>query len=274
MKNRRHRPFLKWAGNKYRCLNEILLRLPTGPCLIEPFAGSSAVFLNTHYPKNIISDQNQDLIHLYQHLQQEGPDFINHCRQWFRPEYNQAEAFYQLRHQFNQSQNNYERSGLFLYLNRHAFNGLCRFNRKGEFNVPFGRYTKPYFPEQELLFFWEKTKNCKIIQADYQTTFKKAKANDIVYCDPPYLPISKTAYFTAYTKNIFDLEQQKTLAKLAYQSAQKGIHVLISNHDTVYARQLYQDANQIYSFPVQRNISAKGNQRQKVQELLVYYAPK
>jgi len=269
-----HRPFLKWAGNKYRCLKHILPHLPASNRLIEPFAGSAAVFLNTNYAHNLIGDQNRDLINLYQQLQLQGATFIEACRAWFQPKFNCAEQFYHLRRHFNHSQDNIERACLFLYLNRHAFNGLCRFNQQGHYNVPFGRYDAPYFPERELLYFCNKAKVCEIIESPYQTCFEMAQNQDVIYCDPPYFPRSKTSSFTAYTKESFNVEQQEELAAHAIKACARGAHVLISNHDLPESRALYHQANQIFSFAVTRNIAAQGNKRKQVQELIAYFKPK
>lgn len=269
-----HRPFLKWAGNKYRCLQHILPHLPAANRLIEPFAGSAAVFLNTNYASNLIGDQNLDLINLYQQLQRQGKPFIDICRFWFQPKYNCAEQFYHLRKHFNACQDIIERASLFLYLNRHAFNGLCRFNKKGQFNVPFGRYLQPYFPEQELLYFWQKSSSCEIISTNFNTCFELAQPKDLIYCDPPYFPHSKTASFIAYTKDSFDDQQQQILAELALNASHNGAHVLISNHDIPKARALYHKASALFSFPVTRSIAAQGNKRKQVQELLAYFKPK
>ena len=150
------RPFLKWPGNKYRCLASIIPALPKSNRLIEPFAGSGAVFLNSHYADYLLGEKNIHLIRLYQHLQNDKDNFIDYCAQWFQSKFNQKEAFYQLRRRFNESNNHKLKSALFLYLNRHGYNGLCRFNLKGEFNVPFGSYIKPYFPVVEMQHFHQK----------------------------------------------------------------------------------------------------------------------
>jgi DNA adenine methylase len=164
------KPFLKWAGNKHqivRHIRSILDTLPPGSRLIEPFVGSGAVFLNTRYPRYLLSDVNQDLIHLYQTLQSEGQNFIDYCRSFFVPENNTPDRFYELRVTFNTTQNKTLKAALFLYLNRHCYNGLCRYNAKNGFNVPFGRYSKPYFPEQEMWAFYEKSREA-VFRSDLQ----------------------------------------------------------------------------------------------------------
>ena len=147
------RPFLKWAGNKYHCLHHILSLLPKTNRLIEPFTGSGAIFVNTNYPNYLLAEANQDLIHLFHYLQQEGEPFINYCQTLFCSENNSETKYYMLRENFNLSQDPRTRAVLFLYLNRHGYNGLCRYNQQNVYNVPFGRYKKPYFPRQEMQFF-------------------------------------------------------------------------------------------------------------------------
>ena len=152
------RPFLKWAGGKYRLVERILAELPAGPRLVEPFAGSAALFLNAPFTRALICDRNQDLISLFRCVQDEGEDFIAYCREFFLPETNTLDAFLELRARFNAGGDIREKSALLLYLNRHCFNGLVRYNSRGSFNVPFGRYIRPSFPEKELRAFWRKTR--------------------------------------------------------------------------------------------------------------------
>jgi len=120
------RPFLKWAGNKYQILSRIVQELPQGSRLIEPFAGSGAVFLNTDFDRYLINDINPDLIGLFETLKQRGEAFIDYAAGFFTPRYNGEKAYYRLRDRFNRTRDVSEKSALFLYLNRHGYNGLCR----------------------------------------------------------------------------------------------------------------------------------------------------
>jgi len=266
------RPFLKWAGNKYRVLKHILPELPAGDCLIEPFAGSCAVFLNTDYPRYLISDVNPDLIRLFQVLQQEGEPFIHYAQKFFTPQNNNEQRFYQLRHQFNTTRDSTRKAALFLYLNRHCYNGLCRYNKSHQFNVPFGRYKRPYFPEQEMRRFHVKAQQAEFICQDFRKTMSQARSGSVIYADPPYIPLNTTAYFTRYSSNEFDLHEQEALAREAEQAAQKNIPVLISNHDTPFSRKIYQSAA-LFHFKVQRSISCNGQQRNEAAELLALFKP-
>lgn len=267
----RMRPFLKWAGNKYRLLDQILKILPPSNRLIEPFLGSGAVFLNSTYRSYLLGERNQDLIGLYNYIKQGGPQFIHYCSKWFSGQYNNPSSFYLLRELFNQLNFTRKRAALFLYLNRHGYNGLCRYNNRGEFNVPFGRYVKPYFPLKEMNYFYHRCQHhVEFFQGDFRNMFAKAIAGDIIYCDPPYVPLSKSANFSAYTNKLFTLDDQIALANLAKAYASNNIPVIISNHDTEFTREHYKDATLI-SFPVKRLISCKSHQRDPVQEILAIF---
>lgn len=263
-------PFLKWAGSKYRVLSHIKKLLPAGSCLIEPFVGSGAVFLNTDYPKYLLADANADLIAVFQLLQKEGPQFIKECMKKFTPENNCEEVYYKFRNEFNACKESELRSRLFVYLNRHGYNGLCRYNASGGFNVPFGRYEKPNMDAGRVDFFYEHAKKAKFSCSGFIETMQKAKAGDVVYCDPPYVPLSSTSYFTAYHNLGFGKEEQIKLAEEAKRLAKINIPVLISNHDTPFTREIYAGA-EIVSFEIQRLISRDATNRNKVHEILALF---
>lgn len=264
------KPFLKWAGNKYQILDHIKSSLPKGNRLIEPFVGSGAIFLNTDYSQNLLTDSNQDLINVYQHLQKEGMIFIEYCKTFFDAANNSKLVFYAFRDQFNATEDARLKSALFLYLNKHCFNGLCRYNNQGEFNTPFGKYKKPYFPEKEMLFFYQKAQDAEFRQSDFVATMEEAIRGDVVYCDPPYVPLSKTANFTSYSTGGFNADQQEQLANMAKKLAKKGVPVIISNHHTEFVLKIYKDAH-IQKFDVQRYISCNGGHRGKAKEVLAVF---
>ena len=240
--------------------------------MIEPFLGSGAVFLNTQYDSYLVGDTNPDLINLYKQLTSEGESFIKYCRKFFNAKNNCEEKYYRYREEFNSLQQSRKKSALFLYLNRHGYNGLCRYNSKGGFNTPFGRYTKPYFPNKEMLNFTETAKKVIFECANFDETMQQARKGDVVYCDPPYAPLTETAYFTDYHIGGFNWEDQELLAKTAEWLAKKGIQTVISNHDTKEVRKLYKSAGAKFkSFEVQRNISCNGKARDKVTELLAIF---
>lgn len=269
---KKNRAFLKWAGGKYPLLDDIKRYLPQGDCLIEPFVGAGSVFLNTDFSRYVLADINSDLIDLYNIVKTQPDAYVAAARGLFIPQTNCAETYYQLRNEFNLSREPFRRATLFLYLNRHGYNGLCRYNLRGEFNVPFGRYKRPYFPEAELYHFAKKAKNASFFCESYAESMARAVDNSVVYCDPPYAPLSATANFTAYHTNSFSLEQQIHLAALAEGLVDRQIPVLISNHDTAMTRIWYQPAK-LHVVKVRRSISSNGGTRKKVDELLALYRP-
>jgi len=266
------RSFLKWAGNKFQLLDKIKAVLPPGKRLIEPFAGSGVVSLNTDYASYFLSDNNGDLINLFNALKEDGTKFIEYTRKWFVPENNQADRYYQYRTEFNSETDPYRKSALFIYLNRHSFNGLCRYNASGVFNVPFGLYDKPLFPEEAMLHFCKKSKRAVFEEADFTAVMENAEQGDVIYCDPPYVPLSDTAKFTAYSAGAFNEAEQIKLASHAEQCARRGIPVILSNHDTPYTRELYKNA-EIQSFEVNRHISRDWRTRKPVKEVLAVFLP-
>jgi DNA adenine methylase len=160
---------------------------------------------------------------------------------------------------------------LFLYLNRHGYNGLCRYNKRGGYNVPFGRYKHPYFPKLELQYFAKKAQRAIFKQGDFATAFQAIETNDVIYCDPPYSPINRTANFTAYAGNSFTDADQKRLVHCALQAKTQGIPTVISNHHVDFTKQLYKEADKKLFFQVQRSISQQGQGRVKVKEVLALY---
>lgn len=238
--------------------------------MIEPFVGAGSIFLNTDYEHYLLADINHDLISCFQYLQSEKQIFIEYCRQFFQEQYNIKESFLNLRTQFNATNDKRLKAALFLYLNRHCFNGLMRYNQEGQFNTSFGEYRKPYFPDVEMLAFVNKLQSAEFICSDYKKTMEKAITGDIIYCDPPYVPLSVTANFTKYHSTGFNRSDQENLVFMARKLAKKGIPVIISNHDTEFVQNLYFGAN-IISFDVQRSISCQGNKRGKAPELLAVF---
>ena len=266
--NKKNRAFLKWAGGKFTLTEQINHRLPRGKRLIEPFVGAGSVFLNSDFDEYLLNDINPDLIEMYKIIKRKPKQFIDDAKYYFQDKFNDEATYYEIRREFNASEDVYQRSLLFLYMNRHGYNGLCRYNKSGGFNVPFGRYKKPYFPEKELLFFAEKAKKATFTCRPYQKLFQYLRDDDVLYCDPPYVPLSKSASFTSYASSGFSLDDQANLAKLARQSK---CSVLVSNHDTTLTQELYRDAICDH-IKVSRTISSKSSTRQPVAELFALFA--
>ncbi|WP_045466824.1 Dam family site-specific DNA-(adenine-N6)-methyltransferase [Vibrio hyugaensis] len=268
---KKQRAFLKWAGGKYGLVEDIQRHLPPARKLVEPFVGAGSVFLNTDYDQYLLADINPDLINLYNLLKERPEEYISEAKRWFVAENNRKEAYLSIRAEFNNTDDVMYRSLAFLYMNRFGFNGLCRYNKKGGFNVPFGSYKKPYFPEAEMEFFAEKAKKATFVCEGYPEAFSRARKGSVVYCDPPYAPLSNTANFTSYAGNGFTLDDQAALADIAERAAtERGIPVLISNHDTTLTRRLYHGA-ELSVVKVKRTISRNGSGRNKVDELLALF---
>ncbi|HBQ3059775.1 TPA: Dam family site-specific DNA-(adenine-N6)-methyltransferase [Klebsiella pneumoniae] len=248
---------IKWAGGKTRAMPELLKHLPKADCLIEPFVGSGTVFMNTEYRSYVLCDSNPNLINFFIQLTGRPADTIAACREVFNGG-NNAEEFYKRRAEFNSLTQKAHldpdaallHAAYFLYLNRHTYNGLYRENLKGEFNSPFGKYTAPYFPENEMRLFAEKANDTKAIfmHSDFRLSIRSvvyASDDAVIYCDPPYIPASKTANFTAYGKP-FTLDDHR----------QFGTRAVISNSDTPETREIYSAFN-LHAFSVRRSVSAK-----------------
>lgn len=277
-----NKPFLKWAGNKFRVLPHLIPHIGDPKRYIEPFGGSLSVALNISADEYILNDINKDLYCLYTNVDKE---FVGECRELFTDDNNTRERYLELRKEFNSEQDCRKRAKLFLYLNKHAFNGLSRYNSKGEYNVPYGKEnkdsktgrivkTKAHFPEQELNYFRDVFSNRKVeffnTSFSDEALYKNVSSGDVVYFDPPYIPVSDTANFTDYATERFSYEQQVQLAELAESLTNRGAKVIVSNHDTPVSRELYKNA-QIYPIEVRRSISAKGSSRKKANELIAVY---
>ncbi|MGQ7120985.1 DNA adenine methylase, partial [Escherichia sp. HC-CC4] len=206
---------LKWAGNKTAIMSELKKYLPAGPRLVEPFAGSCAVMMETDYPSYLVADINPDLINLYKKIAADCEAFISRTRTLFE-EANSDLAYYNIRQEFNYSTEitDFMKAIYFLYLNRHGYRGLCRYNKSGHFNIPYGNYKNPYFPEKEIRAFAEKAQRATFICASFDETLAMLKAGDVVYCDPPY-----DGTFSGYHTDGFTEDDQYHLASvLEYRS--------------------------------------------------------
>jgi len=265
-----HRSPLKWAGNKWKVLPRLKPRLPPGQTLYEPFVGSGVVFLNTEYDHYVLNDANADLILFYRVLKRHRIEFIDYARRYFTPRHNNRRMYERLRERFNYSDDPVDRAALLLYLNRHGYNGLFRVNSDGLFNVPFGRYKAPYFPDEELRRFMRKARRARFVCGDFGPVIERAGTGDVIYGDPPYVPLSDTSNFTSYTRTGFSYDNQVRLANLMRQAAARGAATLLSNHDTPVTRRLYRDAF-CERFLVQRSISCNGAARGMAREVLASF---
>jgi DNA adenine methylase len=184
--------------------------------------GGGAMFLHLISQKNrrlaaYISDINTELINAYVAVKDSVEQLITLLTQ-HEIEYNKApeEYYYKLRDNYNPTDNK-ERAARFIALNRTCFNGLYRVNRNGSFNVPWGKYKNPSICDSDNLrnaSYLLRNCNVTIKAADYKDILlQNAKEGDFIYLDPPYSPVSSTAYFTSYTDNGFQIRNKRSLLK-------------------------------------------------------------
>lgn len=277
-----NKSFLKWAGGKFdlvpTILPLILESLGKDGRYIEPFLGGGALALNLplSVPK-MLNDINPGVVEVWTSLKRDPEAFIEYAASFFQSGfYNTEPRYYKQRDAFNfavKHGGGNLTAALFLYLNRHCFNGLCRFNKSGEFNVPYGRYKTIYFPEKELRHAGEVMKNATISNLDFVDIMNMAEENDVVYCDPPYVPISASSSFVGYSKGGFTLDDQVKLVSRAVRLRDRGVTVIISNNDTPLTRRMYKNADEVKKVLVSKRISCKGDGRKKQGELIAIYKP-
>ncbi|SHH46722.1 DNA adenine methylase [Ferrimonas marina] len=267
------RPFLKWPGGKSRLGHFLLPHIDSGQGLVEPFVGSASAYLASGYDKALLADANPDLIAVYSHLKADPGAFVSDLERLFTTKNNTESAYYGLRDRFNRCRDSRKRALLFVYLNRHGYRGLIRYNQSGGFNVPYGHYRKPALPTERLLKAAQRLEQCAILCQSYQDTMRLAKPGDVIYCDPPYSPLPGRNSFTEYSTGGFQHSDHLELARLALEASQTGIKVVISNHDTESTRALYQAADHVEQFDVARAIGSHHAEK-SVRELLAIYLPK
>lgn len=264
------RPFLKWAGGKYHQLPDIDRLIPAGLRLIEPFVGGGSVFINSDkHASFLLGDVNADLIHLYQMLAVAPEAVLRHARLLFST-MNSAAGYAAVAEEFNaQLLGGPERAAALLYLNRHCFNGLIRYNRAGKFNVGWNKSTNPYFPAAEIEAFCALAHNCVFMNAGYRRTLSLAGEGDVVYCDPPYEPLPGTSGFTNYAPGGFSWEDQLALAGCCVAAHQRGARVVISNSSAPRIVELYQQHGfELNYVRARRAISSKSSTRDTVNDIV------
>ncbi|HBD0016000.1 Dam family site-specific DNA-(adenine-N6)-methyltransferase [Escherichia coli] len=256
------RSIFKWAGGKFGVLEQIFRYLPEGKRLIEPFVGGGAVFMNAGYQENLLNDVNADLINFYKTLQREAHSLITLAHRFFL-DYNTQEGFLAVRNAFNkQVYDDLHRAAAFLFLNRHCFNGLTRYNQAGEFNVGYGKYKTPYFPLQEMEAFLGAEGRSEFVCGDFAAVIEAAGEGDVIFCDPPYEPLPNTEGFTNYSGHDFKFEEQKRLVSLLTDAHRRGAKVLITNSGAPNIRELYQDSGfRVEPLFARRSVSCKGDTR-------------
>lgn len=272
----RHRavphPFLKWAGGKTQ-LADVLLGYgpPSFETYHEPFVGGGALFFRLYRERKIrravLSDVNAELVDTYCAVR----DCVNEVMRLLAAFPHRADFYYELRARDPWSLTPPERAARMIYLNKTGYNGLYRVNRRGQFNVPFGRYKSPqYLDERNLLAVHQALQNVEIVCSPFDAVVERAARCDLVYFDPPYVPLSPTANFTAYAAGGFGLREQERLRDVCVELARRGVHVLLSNSDTPLVRALYQPPYfTTYEVFANRAINSDRAKRGKITELVI-----
>ena len=269
-------PFVKWAGGKTQLLDRIRALMPKEyNHYFEPFIGGGALFFNVA-PKNFtINDFNSELVQAYKCFTS-NDDFKALVEKLdFYQENHSEEQYYQVRAMDKEegflNLPIYERAARMIYLNKSCFNGLYRVNSKGYFNVPSGKKETINCYEEanlnEIADFFSNSK-FEILNGDFEKAVENAQKGDFVYFDPPYDTWEDKNSFTSYAKNPFGKDEQKRLAEVFKKLSDKGVFVMLSNHNTEYIRELYKDFN-IHVVEAKRMINSKATGRGNVEEVLV-----
>lgn len=298
---------LKYPGGKADLLKSGFT-FPKSDRFIEPFAGSAICSLNSASPHLVIADSNWDIVNFFRQISLGHADTILYkCEEYWKAEadlrlasmtkkdYENLDTdeqkgsvkYHVLRTLFNtlkaqdKDKHALKLACLFLYLNRHGFNGLCRYNQKGDYNVPYGKHVNPYFPEREVeetqRIFTEKD-SVTLLCCDYEDLDEELSdrtetpigAWDVIYCDPPYSPLDGKTAFTTYDGNEFDEADHEWLYAKCKIWRNQGATVILSNSDTSFTRNLYKQQRVEYR-QSKRSISANAEGRKKTNEVIVYF---
>lgn len=261
------RPFVKWAGGKTQLLDELQQHLPESfDTYYEPFLGGGAMLLGLK-PKNAyVCDINEKLIGTYKQIRDNINGVIDALKP-FDASVVTKEVYLARRDMYNHddSLSRTERAALFIWLNKHAFNGLYRENSKGEFNVPFNNKTHgESFDENNLreISRYFGHFNVNFFVSDFQDFMLRPRQGDFVYVDSPYVPVSPTASFTSYAKAGFDYEDHARLRLTLEDLTYRGVKWMMSNNDVDLVHRWYGGYN-IHSVDVRRSINARGNRKSK-----------
>lgn len=267
---------MKWVGSKRLMLDRLFKHVPnTGDVLIEPFAGSCNVALNSNYNRYLLNDANADLMKLYQLARDEPHWLIGELKVLFNGENNSAPRYYQFRRIYNKSTNERQRAVLLMYLSRHSYNGLVRYSAKSGFNVPFGSYKAPYLPEAEILFFSEKMANAEFYSMDFEPFLEmasKVSGEKVCYVDPPYLPLSNgKKVFVEYVAGGFPTHRHKDINDVLFRNKDVFSTIRVSNHSSKMLDVSYPNYIKKSTFRVPRTISQSGGDRNPAKEVILYY---
>lgn len=267
------KPILKWVGGKRQLMSDLKRLMPKKyNRYFEPFIGGGALFFELK-PKNaFINDYNSELTNLYTVVRDNPEELIESvCKHK-----NESEYYYNLRaldrdKKVFKSLTNIEKASRFIYINKVGFNGLYRVNSQGQCNVPFGRYSKPsYCDPDNIRACSDLLKNTEISTGDFDLIKDKVQKGDLVYLDPPYVPLNVTSSFTGYTDKGFDEDMQLRLRELCDHIDEKGAYFMLSNSYTDYILELYDvEGYTIHTVKADRSINSKASGRGKVKEVIV-----
>lgn len=265
-------PFLKWAGGKAAIAATIAALLPRDArerVYREPFLGGGALFFHLRPERAFLSDALKDLITTYRVIERHVEPLIRRLealRQTHSPE-----QYYAIRARFNEepSAPDLDRATWLIYLNKTCFNGLFRTNRAGEFNVPIGSYKNPKVVDPERLRLAAAAlTDATLEHAGFEHLLDVAAPGDVIYLDPPYVPLSKTSHFSAYSDGGFGVKDQERLAAVFRQLDERGCLLALSNSDTELVRELYAGFD-FTTLQAPRAVSASAEGRGTVRELVV-----
>ena len=275
------RPFIKWVGGKGQLLPELLKRVEMAGDFgryHEPFVGGGALFYALYRAKLLkkqafLSDFNPRLIEAYRGVKEDVDAVIKHLNKHKKKHC--EEYYYAVRETLRESVRKKsppsapEHAARIIYLNKTGYNGLYRENSKGLYNVPFGRYKNPMICDEVNLRACAKAfSKVKFEARHFQDILKKAKPGDLVYFDPPYDPVSKTASFTSYAKGGFGENAQRLLAMTCEKLDTQGVKFILSNSPTPLIRELYKGFT-IDTVSANRNINSNATKRGAIEEVLV-----
>lgn len=271
LRDERAQPFIKWVGGKGRILTQLEPLLPENVERmrhVEPFMGGAALFFALQPRRALLCDVNPHLVGTYVAIRDELPSVVRYLAKLKRR--HSKEAFYATRTRYNTKRlSPAERAATFIYLNKTCFNGLHRVNRKGEFNVPCGKYKNPRILDEEgLARASAALKKTTIACTGFDSLLSRAREGDFVYMDPPYAPVSATSSFTSYASDGFGAQDQRRLRDVFEALDARGCKLMLSNSDVPFIRELYAKWR-IDVVRAPRAINSKGSKRGKVNEVVV-----
>ncbi len=237
-------PFVKWAGGKRQLLQQIKERMPEQyNNYFEPFVGGGAVTFELLPANALINDINMALINTYQHIRNMPEAFLKAVNKLDEEMWEDGkEYYYSLREYYNdklmKAEFDVELAALFVFINKHCFNGLYRVNGKGLFNVPYNNSRRASVDEKAIMETSKYLQGVTIINGDFEAACENAGKGDFVFMDSPYAPLNPTS-FESYTKEGFDIESHKRLAKLFDELTVRGCYCMLTNHNTDLINELY-----------------------------------